>query len=55
MTLRNCILAAVFAAAMTCRFSEGAGTAQPKIDKTKLQSMTQLPALSRDFRELWFI
>ncbi len=38
MTLRNCILAAVFAAAMTCRFSEGAGTAQPKIDKTKLEA-----------------
>ena len=36
--LRNCMLAAVLAAAITCRLSEGADGSQPKIDKTKLEA-----------------
>lgn len=38
MTLRNRMLAAAFAAALTCRLSSGADLAQPKIDKTKLEA-----------------
>ena len=38
MTLRNRMLAAVFAAALTCPLSEGADSAPPKIDKTKLEA-----------------